>query len=268
MDTVNTIILRCLILLLFIKLITIKESRDYLQIIALVFFLIAGGALISLNIIYVVLSIIVISLSILQLLILSFYHFDKNYYFKNYIFLAVLKNFVVFTILMIPLTIILFMIIPRSNYPFFDILNRQDKALSGFVDTIKLGENSSIYEDDRVAFRAKMPEINNKYLFWRGVELNAFDGKRWTYSQFYENDNEWLNNKRIVKQDIYLQPLGTKYVIGLDKPVKVIYDNDDINLNNHILSLNKKVNKPVHYSIYSVPSEFIYQQNINKKGYT
>lgn len=267
MDTVNTIILRCLILLLFIKLLTNKANRDYLQIIALTFFLVAGAALIKLNITYLILTFIIIILSILQLLILSFYDFNAHYYFKKSTFVAIIKNFVIFAILLIPLTILFFMVIPRSNYPFFDLLNKQDKALSGFIDTIKLGENSSIYQDDRVAFRAKMPEVNKKHLFWRGVELNTFDGKKWTYLENYIDDQALFTSKKIVEQDIYLQPLGTKYIVSLDKPLMVVNHKNSISIKNHVLSMTKKVNKPIHYTVRSVVSEVIYQPYISKSKY-
>lgn len=267
MDTVNTIILRCLILLLFIKLLTNKSSRDYLQIIALTFFLVAGAALIKLNITYIVLTFMVIILSILQLLILSFYHFDAHYYFRKRTFIAITKNFITFAILLIPLTILLFTIIPRSNYPFFDLLNKQDKALSGFVDTVKLGESNTIYLDERVAFRAKMPEIDKRHLFWRGVELNTFDGKRWTYSENYREDQSSSNSNKIIEQDIYLQPLGTKYIIALDKPIIIVNHKNNISIKNHILTTTKKVNKPIHYTVRSVLSDVIHQPKISKGKY-
>ena len=268
MDTVNVVILRCLILLLLIKLITPKTDRDYLQIIALVFFLVAGAALINLNITYLILTLLVILISILQMLILSFYNFNEHYYFNKVTFTAIIKNFAYFTILLIPLTVLLFIIMPRSNYPFFDILNKQDKAISGFADSISLGKISNIDVDEGVAFRVKMSAINKKDLFWRGVELNTFEGDKWTYQKLYENNKKWLENKKTIRQEIYLQPLGSKYILSLDKPAKVINERNNIIIKSHMLFLNRKVNKPIHYTAFSVPSEVIYQPIINKNAYT
>ena len=268
MNTINLVILRCLALLLLVKLVTPKTDRDYLQIIAIVFFLMAGAALINLNIFYFVLIILVILISILQMLILSFYNFNRHYYFNKTTFIAIIKNFASFIVLLIPITILLFVIMPRSNYPFFDILNRQDKSLPGFAESIQLGSVSNIDIDERVAFRVKMPAINKKDLFWRGIELNIFDGNKWTYQNFYENNKKWLENKKAIKQEIYLQPLGSQYILSLDKPIKVTDDKNNIIIKDHMLLLKRKVNRPIHYTAFSIPSAVIYQPNIHKNVYT
>ena len=131
------------------------------------------------------------------------------------------QSLLIFT-LSIPLSVALFVILPRTAYPFLTFLNKAGYARSGFTDTIALGQVAEIQEDSAVIFRAQMERIDEGRLFWRGVVLDRFDGTKWTST--LEAGKEELpptadGPSETVVQTIYLEPYGNKYLFALDRPI-------------------------------------------------
>jgi hypothetical protein len=96
--------------------------------------------------------------------------------------LAVLAGFVTAGILVI--TILLFVVLPRTAYAAFRRLRPAGYHLTGFSSEVTLGQVGEIQKDSRPILHIKpyghSAAIPAADLKWRGAALTHFDGKRWT----------------------------------------------------------------------------------------
>ena len=79
----------------------------------------------------------------------------------------------------LPILLFLFVLLPRTQYPFWDYLNRSGAKSSGFSETVSPGGSASVSEVKSTVFRAicrRLPESN---LYWRGIVLNGFKDNAW-----------------------------------------------------------------------------------------
>ena len=161
----------------------------------------------------------------------------------------------------VPLMAVVFFVLPRTNYQLLGFLNAKAGARSGFSSGVVLGDSSSIREDESVALRAVMPEMPNDAeggaaaasgsrtpndaggraandaggrtpidaggrtpLYWRGVALDTFDGRRWTRSPRSGPDKTpppAPPGAATVTQTLYVEPNGENFLFALDRPVRI-----------------------------------------------
>lgn len=219
--------LETLLILLAIKLLEEKKIRDYMQIYAITLLLLSGSGLLSLNIAFFVFYLILILLLTVGAVLLTFYAQDQDLVLSgNTIVKIVIKSFLI-PLFAIPLTFLMFLILPRTQYPLLNFLNRPDKARTGFTDQVRLGAVSDIQEDSTIVLRANMEKIDEKDLYWRGIVLEYFDGKGWTSIKKQSAPRAFQGRfgGKSVKQTIYLEPYGSTYLFSLDRPVFVAGQN-------------------------------------------
>ena len=220
-------ILNALIILVAIKLLEDKKMRDYMQIYTICMFLLIGSTLISMSITFLFYLSLFLMLATISLILLAYFsHNPEMTISRENLRKVIVQSFLIFLI-SIPLSLVLFVILPRTAYPFLSFLNKVGYARSGFTDTISLGQVAEIQEDNAVIFRAEMERIEDRKLYWRGVVLDRFDGAKWTSASEIEEDVsvDAMEDQRIV-QTIYLEPYGNKYLFALDKPISFsIYRN-------------------------------------------
>jgi hypothetical protein len=94
------------------------------------------------------------------------------------------------------LTLPLFFLIPRfsgnvvsSNFGDFE-------TVTGFSDTVRLGDLASIKSSSRVVMRVKLDQDPGRYLRWRGVALDHYDGRTWTFSRPSPEREKVINNSQ------------------------------------------------------------------------
>ena len=173
-------------------------------------------------------------------------------------------------ILAIPLSVVMFAILPRSQYPLLDFLNRPDKAKTGFTDNVRLGEVSDIQEDTSIIFRATMEKIDEIDLYWRGITLDYFDGTSWkgTAKKPYLESTSYrprINGKN-VKQTIYLEPYHNSYYFGLDKPLFVAQRHVK-KLTDFTFTAPVDIERKIRYEVTSIISDTIYEEQIDENRY-
>ena len=218
-----TQMLEALLILLGIKFLEEKRVRDYMQIYAISLLLVAGSGLISPGIVFLTyFSFTIFGLTMASIL-LSYYASDPDMELAAAVVGKIVRNALLIPVLAVPLTIAMFLILPRTNYPFIDFLNRRDRAQAGFSDQVRLGEVSSIQENGSVALRVNMDRVDEGHLYWRGVVLDYFDGAGWKSrdSGTVERPGDIFFEGKLVKQTIYLEPSDGKHLFALDKPVYV-----------------------------------------------
>jgi transglutaminase-like putative cysteine protease len=117
-------------------------------------------------------------------------------------------------------------------------LGSNQKGLSnvtGFSDSVNLGEIGSLLQNDQIVMRARIDKTDGRNLgalHWRGVALDTFDNKRWSKSKkdfqlfvklekgFFLIDNP-AANAALTIQSIYLEPIDTPVLFALARPVAV-----------------------------------------------
>lgn len=220
-------ILDALTILLALKLLEYKKIRDYMQIYIMCIFVLIGSTLISMSVTFLLYFSLLLTLITISLILLAFYSHNPDMGLsREYLYRIIHQSLLIFS-LSIPIGVILFIILPRTSYPFLSFLNKAGIGRSGFSDTISLGEVAEIQEDNAVIFRAEMERVEDSELYWRGIVLDEFDGIKWTSGGEADVDRspDDVEGREIV-QTIYLEPYGNKYLFALDRPTSFsVYSN-------------------------------------------
>jgi protein-glutamine gamma-glutamyltransferase len=79
------------------------------------------------------------------------------------------------------LAAVLFFVIPRYHTGYLSALSMQAQNITGFSETVNLGDIRKIMRSPMVVMRVIPEESPRAYLGvkWRGVTLNSFNGKKW-----------------------------------------------------------------------------------------
>lgn len=264
-DPVPTM-LEGLLILLAIKFLEAKKFRDYMQIYAITVFLLAGSALMTIDIIFLVYFLILTFMLTVAIVLLTYYTHDPALELgKGVVYKIVLKSLFI-PLISIPLTSLMFVILPRTNFPLLNYLNREGKAMTGFTDNVRLGDVSSIQEDASIIFRANMERIDDDFLYWRGVVMDYFNGGSWRAIEKTNMGKSSYIRGKIIKQTIYLEPYGNKYLPALDKPLSVSLKDVKI-YKDFTVSLSDNIEGRLKYDVFSFLSETINEADIDRDRY-
>jgi protein-glutamine gamma-glutamyltransferase len=75
---------------------------------------------------------------------------------------------------------VLFFVFPRFNAGYFARAGIRPSLMSGFSDSVELGQIGEIKKNNAVVMRVETgAPINYPLLRWRGIALTTFDGRRW-----------------------------------------------------------------------------------------
>ncbi|MBF0456443.1 MAG: DUF3488 domain-containing transglutaminase family protein [Nitrospirae bacterium] len=218
-------VVEALLVLLSIKFLENRSFRDYMQIYLISLFLLAGSALLSIDLSFFLYFMIYFFLISLAIVLLTYYSQAPALILQRTVFVKIILKTMVIPLFAIPMAAVIFLVLPRSDYPFFSFLNRSGIGRAGFTDSVKLGGVSSIQQDPSVVFRAAMEKIDDEALYWRGILFDMFDGTSWKSSLADDpadiQSGYAIPKGRQVPQTIYLEPYGNKYLFALDKPVSI-----------------------------------------------
>ncbi len=135
------------------------------------------------------------------------------------------------------LTGILFFVIPRVGQATLPLRAQVSRMVTGFSDRVELGAFGEIETDKTVVMRVYMPEDVQEPpllpgLRWRGIVFDRFDGRTWAAGQSVRMPlKRWgsgqfqlgppLGRGPVVKQDIYLEPIGTDIVFAAPRVLRM-----------------------------------------------
>lgn len=260
-------ILEALIILVAIKLLEEKKTRDYMQIYTICMFLLIGSTLISLSISFLLFLSLFLTLVTTALILLVYWSHNPEMVISRKHLGKVMHQSLSIFALSIPLSVLLFLILPRTAYPFLTFLNKAGYARSGFTDTIALGEVAAIQEDNAVIFRAETERIEDSKLYWRGVVLDQFDGNKWTGSSDLDKEERpTAEENHTVVQTIYLEPYGNKYLFALDKPISfTVYRNKSSRT--RIIPFKSRIYERIRYTATSIIAPGFPQVTVDRKRY-
>ncbi len=146
-----------------------------------------------------------------------------------------LALFSAFAILMILLLAApLFLAMPRVSRNFSRNGLLPTETLSGFSDSVRLGEVAQVKLNPRVVMRIRLrfaPREERKLLRWRGVTLDHYDGQAWNYTgpkaaalkkagdNFHLTEN--VSTDRYSEQRFFLEPLNINTVFAAPRPLLI-----------------------------------------------
>lgn len=261
-------LVEALLIIFAVKFLEEKKTRDYMQIYTLSLFLLAGLGLISLDITFSVYLIITVMILSTSFVLLTFYSQDPDIELNYRTATKILLKSLYIPCAAIPLSVVMFVILPRTQYPLFDFLNRPDRAKTGFTERVRLGAVSNIQEDASVIMRVHMDKIGDEALYWRGIVLDYFDGVTWRSSQkqYVAQNQPLVASGTSVKQVIYLEPYENRYVFALDKPafisLKGIKRLEDLS---YVMPFS--IERRLRYEALSIISDAFFEQEIDSKVY-
>lgn len=255
--------------LLLVKLMEHKKFRDYMQVYMLSAFLLAGAALLSLDLVFLLYFSILPLISTAALVLLAYYSQDRDLELAAASVTAIISKSLLIPLAAVPMTVLLFIVLPRTSYPILNFLNSGGSvAVTGFTDQVRLGAISSIQEESTIVFRAGMDKIDDASLYWRGIVLDYFDGTSWKNSGRAQGGIYSLHGiagKRVT-QTIYLEPYENRYFFALDFPMNIslqqVQRQPDLTF-----SRPDKISTRVKYYAWSILARSLPEKGIDRAAY-
>ncbi len=108
--------------------------------------------------------------------------------------------------------------------------------VTGFSDTVNLGEIGQLLQSDQTVMRARLEKSNGKYLQsmrWRGIALDTFDNKKWSKSRagyvepYIKSGRDFFlidyasDKDDLIIQTVYLEPMNPPTLFAVPRPVAV-----------------------------------------------
>lgn len=263
------------VFILINKLFNLRNTRDYYQVYLLTFLcmLAASSLSVEIEIFYLVLVYVVLFLwNMASMTLLREWQKQESEttfpfsLFHPFFWLAVVAGaMVAFTVAMG-----IFFILPRIQMGYFSNLKSQKlQHVSGFSQSVNLGDISSIGDNTGVAMRVRVSSaepLQEHRFYWRGMGFDHYDGKSWStsiqgtrflsddsFSNFYST-NYTGDPSSLIKQEFYLEPIDTRVIFGQDRIVRV---------NGAFRAVTRDANHTLmgmtrleHYEVYSRINEF------------
>jgi protein-glutamine gamma-glutamyltransferase len=211
-----------IVVFLAVRLVGEKSPRNYLQIYALSLFALAGVSLFSLSPLFLGFFLLMVLLIAVSLVLLTY---DSTTSIADISF-SRLRTLLAVAVMMpvasLPLLLLFFLILPRTQYPLWNFLNIGGGRVSGFSEKVVPGSSTTTGENRSVAFRVKTVAIPPERLYWRVIVLNAFDGIAWVRKN--PPGNERINFPRggdPVRQELYPEPGRFTFLPALNIPRSV-----------------------------------------------
>ena len=122
---------------------------------------------------------------------------------------------------------LLFFLLPRFTTGYFGGYSLRPKLMTGFSESVELGQIGEIQKSTAVVMRIKVAGSPTRFMSekWRGIALTRFDGRRWSALQgerrrVYANGEGWffLSNARevspatVLSYRVLLEPVASDSV--------------------------------------------------------
>jgi protein-glutamine gamma-glutamyltransferase len=241
---------KMILVLASIKLLQRKSERDWLFLYLMAFFEVLLAAGLSISPLYLASLILYLLVTICAIVAFEIRKTSASINQNSVYEMQVnkVKTSAKIPVARLPLTAItLLVLIALFALPLFFALPRvggaglgsNSKGLSnvtGFSDSVSLGEIGSLLQNDQIVMRARIDKTGGKNLdslHWRGVALDSFDNKRWSKSKkdfresfvklergFFLIDYPSTTAASTI-QTIYLEPIDTPVLFALSRPLAV-----------------------------------------------
>jgi hypothetical protein len=197
-----------------------KSIRHSLQIYALALFCLASSSLYSLSPLFLLYLGLLIILVALSLVLLTFQNQDARITVSAPQFRQIVISGLLLTVLSVPLLLLFFPLLPRTQLPMWNFLAQSATRSTGYSDTVEPGSQSSVTPSAALAFRAEMPRLAPAQLYWRATVLNRTDGLKWSRDEQIPAEPVTFA-KGAISQIVFPEPNAVRTAVALDRPSAV-----------------------------------------------
>lgn len=240
--------------LLAVRLAGERNSRIFLQICALSIFCLASSTLFTLGPAFLfsllLLSIIVIS----ALIILTFHETDPTITLSRFEIHSLARLILLTTITTLPLMLLFFVILPRTQFPLWNAFAPKGEAVSGISDRVEPGRSEKIEESNDVAFRSVMQSVDANDLYWRCVVFNRYSSGAWIRTPLPATETGVAGRGKAIRQTILAEPGRFKYLPALDQPVQINAFRTSTS-GDQVTSLSGSGANRTKYDVLSIPGD-------------
>jgi len=239
-----------LVLAIILKLLELKTARDHWLVLMLSYFVLACGFLFSQQIAALLLALIQIALLLMA---------QQSLHRSNAKAQPMLRLVAVMALQSLPLMLILFVIFPRIG-PLWTMPLPGGEGVTGMSDSLEFGDIAKLSQSGALAFRVRFDGAKPapQDLYWRGLVLDEFDGRRWSRSSW----SLWSNKTTppalaspLLNYTVTLEPSAHKWLYAL--PLAVV-NRDDIAYNKQHLWLTKRpLNGRLQYTASSQLAQYL-----------
>jgi transglutaminase-like putative cysteine protease len=214
-------VVHALVVLLAVRLLTVKQARDYLQIFVLALFLLAGSSLLSLEISFIFYLVLLVFAVTVSLVLLTVFVTDPRLALPHRDFWWLIRVALIMPAASLVLMLVFFVILPRTGQPLWNFLTPAQKVVSGLTDSLNPGAYARLAATKALAFRAEGPELPPEDRYWRALVLNRPQGNRWVREEPPGEGVTRPERGRSVTLDIYPEPRADRYLVTLDRPQQI-----------------------------------------------
>lgn len=219
-NSANMVVVTADLLVAFIgiRMLGERSGRHYLQVFALSLFCLAASSLYNLTAVFLVYLLTLLLLLAVSLVILTFHAHDAEIALSRGELRKVLGVSGLIPVAALPILLVLFVILPRTQYPLWNSLNRSAPQVTGFSDKVEPGRASSQAEVKTAVLRATSVKLPEQMLYWRGIVLNGFNGNAWVRLPAPREFPLRSGSGPVVRQEIYPEPSSNSYLLALNIP--------------------------------------------------
>src|SRR5436190_12255853 len=204
-----------------------KTDRDYLYLIVLSFLQILAASSLTIDISFVAMLFLFLVALTSTLMSFDMYRSERNQTATLERIVAPLGGMSLWAAAWIVLIgVVLFLVIPRVGTGYFTRATTQSLLISGFTDSVQVGELGQGKLSSAVVMHARqISGIPFAVLKWRGVALDRFDGHNWSRTdrkrRLLQSSLEgefWLrpveHQDDVAQYELLLEPLATNALFG------------------------------------------------------
>ncbi|MFQ3201011.1 MAG: transglutaminase-like putative cysteine protease [Zhongshania sp.] len=246
-----------LVLAVILKLLELKTDRDHWLVLMLSYFVVACSLLFSQQIINVLFT-------LLQIAVLLIAQQTMNR--DKAPAITLLWSVFVMALQSLPIMLLLFLIFPRIG-PLWTMPLPSGQEITGMSDSLEFGDIARLNQSSAVAFRVRFEGDlpNPESLYWRGLVLDQFDGRRWTRTP-------WPARTKISSPDI--TQASIQYTVTLESaqhewlyvlPQAAVNSSDVYYTAEHLWLSKRSIGGGVEYTAKSYLSEALAGSDGNQR---
>jgi transglutaminase-like putative cysteine protease len=208
-----------LAIMLAVRLAGPKSARHYQQIAALSLFCLAASSLFDLSLSFLLYLVLMLMMVAVQLVLLTFYSQDSRMLLTWTELRKVMLAGVAMPLASLPLLLLFFPILPRTQVPLWNFIASPPSRPSGFSENVEPGSSSAVGESRVLAFRAEMPRQSQSQIYWRGTVFNRLEGSRWVRVEPPFEQIVYTGQR--ISQTIYPEPGPSRMLLSMDAPALI-----------------------------------------------
>lgn len=198
-----------------------RSTRAFLQTCALALFCLAASTLFTLGPAFLASLIMLSVLIISTLMVLTFHDSGETITLSRFEFTSLVRLILGTTAVTLPLMLLFFIILPRTQFPLWNAFAGKGAATGGIGDRVEPGKTASIESSRAIAFRAESEQVDNDELYWRCVVFNRYTSGAWIRSAPPREETGTAAPGRRIAQVIYSEPGKFRYLPALDHPLQI-----------------------------------------------